>query len=96
LKEIEQYSPRVNGLVEGTNRILLGTLKRLCVPDLGEEGWRKIEKWEHLPANWPDHIDNATFLLNNRILRALNHTPNELFFGIVINPTETGVEAASD
>jgi hypothetical protein len=67
----------------------------LCAPDLGEEGWRKIEKWEHLPANWPDHFNNTIFLLNNRILRALDHTPNELFFGMVINTTETGVEAAS-
>jgi cell division GTPase FtsZ len=80
--------------VEGTNRILLGILKWLCAPDLGEEGWKKIEKWEHLPNNWPDHFDNAIFLLNNRILRALDHTPNELFFAMVINTAETGVEAA--
>jgi hypothetical protein len=67
----------------------------LCAPDLGEEGWKKIEDWEHLPANWPDHFDNAIFLLNNRILRALDHTPNELFFAMVINTAETGVETAS-
>jgi transposase InsO family protein len=35
---VAKYSPWVNGLVEGTNRILLGILKRLCAPDLGEEG----------------------------------------------------------
>jgi hypothetical protein len=74
---------------------LLGILKRLCAPDLGEEGWRRIEKWEHLPNNWPDHFDAAIFLLNNCILRALDHTPNELFFAMVINTTETGVEVAS-
>jgi hypothetical protein len=34
--------------------------------------------------------------LNNRILRALDHTPNELFFAMVINTAETGVEAASN
>jgi transposase InsO family protein len=89
---VAKYSPWVNGLVEGTNRILLGILKRMCAPDLGEEGWKKIEKWEHLPANWPDHFDAAIFLLNNRILRALDHTPNELFYGMVINMTVTGVE----
>jgi hypothetical protein len=93
---VAKYSPWVDGLVEGTNRILLGILKRLCAPDLGEEGWKKIEKWEHLPNNWPDHFDNAIFLLNNRILRALDHTPNELFFAMVINTAETGVEAASN
>jgi hypothetical protein len=67
----------------------------MCAPDLGEEGWKKIEKWEHLPANWPDHFDATIFLLNNCILRALDHTPNELFYGMVINTTATGVEAAS-
>jgi hypothetical protein len=92
---VAKYSPWVNGLVEGTNKILLGILKRMCAPNLGEEGWKRIEKWEHLPANWPDHFDNAIFLLNNRILRALDHTPNELFLGMVINTTETGVETAS-
>jgi hypothetical protein len=92
---VAKYSPWVNGLVEGTNKILLGILKRLCLLDLGEEGWRKIEKWEHLPNNWPDHFNTVIFLLNNRILRALDHTPNELFFAMVINTVETGVEAAS-
>jgi hypothetical protein len=92
---VAKYSPWVNGLVEGTNWILLGILKRLCAPDLEEEGWKTIKKWEHLPANWPDHFDNVIFLLNNRILRALDHTPNELFFAMVINTSKTGVETAS-
>jgi len=92
---VAKYSPWVNGLVEGTNRILLAILKRLCAPNLGEEGWKTIETWDDLPANWPDHFDNAIFILNNRILRALDHTLNELFFGMVINTTETGIEAAS-
>jgi hypothetical protein len=35
---VAKYSPWVNGLVEGTNRILLGILKCMCAPDLGEEG----------------------------------------------------------
>jgi transposase InsO family protein len=37
------YSPWVNGLVEGTNKILLHIMKRLCAPELGEDnstdGW---------------------------------------------------------
>jgi hypothetical protein len=92
---VAKYSPWVNGLVEGNNRILQAILKTLCAPDLGEEGWKKIETWEDLPVNWPDHFDNTIFILNNRILRALDHTPNEMFFGMVINTTETGVEEAS-
>jgi hypothetical protein len=67
----------------------------MCAPDLGEEGWKKMEKWEDLPVNWPEHFDNTVFLLNNRILRALDHTPNELFFGMVINTAATGIETAA-
>jgi hypothetical protein len=37
------YSPWVNGLVEGSNKILLHILKRLCALEVGEqdntEGW---------------------------------------------------------
>jgi hypothetical protein len=33
------YSPWVNGLVEGTNKILLHVLKQLCAPDLREENY---------------------------------------------------------
>jgi transposase InsO family protein len=92
---VTKYSPWVNGLIEGTNRILLAILKRMCAPDLGEEWWKMIEKWEDLPANWPEHFDNTIFLLNNRILRALDHTPNKLFFGMVINTTATGMDTAA-
>jgi hypothetical protein len=92
---VAKYSPWVNGLVEGTNRILLEILKRMCALDLGEEGWKMMEKWEDLPANWPEHFDNTIFLLNNHILRALDHTPNKLFFGMVINTTATGMETAA-
>lgn len=91
---VARYSPWVNGLVEGTNKILLEILKRLCAPDLGEERWRKIESLEQLPPNWPDYFDQAIYILNNRILRALDHTPNELFFSRVINTTITDVEKA--
>jgi hypothetical protein len=31
------YSPWVNGLVEGTTKILLHALKRLCAPEVGEQ-----------------------------------------------------------
>lgn len=37
LHTIAAYSPWVNGLVEGTNKLLLHVLKRLCAPDLGED-----------------------------------------------------------
>ncbi|KAK0207422.1 hypothetical protein IW262DRAFT_1282115 [Armillaria fumosa] len=36
---VATYSPWVNGLVEGSNKILLVILAQLCTLDLGEEGW---------------------------------------------------------
>ena len=34
---VPTYSPWINRLVEGTNKILLHVLKRLCAPNLGED-----------------------------------------------------------
>jgi hypothetical protein len=65
---ITKYSLWVNRLIKGTNWILLVILKRMCAPDLGEEGCKTIEKWGDLPANWPEHFDNTIFLLDNHIL----------------------------
>ena len=42
------YSPWVNGLVEGTNKLLLYVLTRLCAPKLGEDGWKSMEQ-EQIP-----------------------------------------------
>ena len=39
---VSAYSPWVNGLVEGTNKLFLHVLKRLCVPDLDDEGAEKV------------------------------------------------------
>jgi hypothetical protein len=39
------YSPWVNRLVEGANKILLHVLKPLCAPDVGEQdGTEELEK----------------------------------------------------
>lgn len=62
---VPKYSPQVNSLIEGMNKILLEVLKRLCAPDLGEEGWRKIETWEHLLKSWLEHFNHTIFILNN-------------------------------
>ena len=37
---VAAYSPWINGLVEGTNKILLYILAHLCAPDIGEDGWK--------------------------------------------------------
>ena len=53
---VAAYSPWVNGLVEGMNKLLLYILAWLCAPELGEDGWNS-SKWEDLPRTWTDHFD---------------------------------------
>ena len=79
------YSPWVNGLLEGTNAILLNRLKRMCAPDLGEDDYASME----VPGNWPDHLEAAVRCINNRILPNLKYSPNELLLGLVINTNAT-------
>jgi hypothetical protein len=79
------YSPWVNGLLEGTNAILLNRLKRMCAPDLGEDEYEAMA----LPDNWPEHLEAAIRYLNNRILPYLKYSPNELLLGLVINTKPT-------
>ncbi|KAG6858447.1 hypothetical protein C0991_002708, partial [Blastosporella zonata] len=78
---VSAYSPWVNGLVEGTNKLLLHVLKRLCAPNLSEDNYDKID-WESLPTNWPTHFDHAISILNRRLLPALKFTPKELLLGL--------------
>jgi hypothetical protein len=79
------YSPWVNGLLEGTNAILLNRLKRMCAPDLGED----TDVDTAIPVNWPDHLEAAIRSINNRILPNLKYSPNELLLGLVINTKPT-------
>jgi hypothetical protein len=85
------YSPWVNGLLEGTNSILLNRLKRMCAPNLGEDEYDAMD----LPYNWPDHLEAAVRYINNRILPNLKYSPNELMLGLVINTKPTPTEQAS-
>ena len=79
------YSPWVNGLLEGTNAILLNRLKRMCAPDLGENDYAAMD----IPSNWPDHLEAAVRCINNRILPNLKYSPNELLLGLVVNTNPT-------
>ena len=85
---IAAYSPWINGLVEGTNKLLLHVLKCLCAPDLGEDT-AVDEDWEKLPKTWPDHLDDAVHALNSHLLPALKYTPKELLLGLVIDTKRT-------
>ncbi|KAG6814768.1 hypothetical protein H0H87_007474 [Tephrocybe sp. NHM501043] len=76
------------------NRKLLGRLKRLCVPDLGEDEYEKMGK-DDIPANWPDHFDDALEYLNKHILPHLKFTLNELLLSLVINTACTPKSMAS-
>lgn len=91
---VAAYSPWINGLVEGMNGKLLGILRRLCAPDLGEDALEGIVQ-EALPRNWPDHLENAVEILNNRILPSLHFSPNELLLGLIVNTRETPVEISA-
>ena len=82
------YSPWVNGLLEGTNAILLNRLKRLCAPDLGEDEPADCD----VPSNWPDHLEAAVRCINNRILPNLKYSPNELLLGTIVNTKHTAPE----
>jgi hypothetical protein len=81
---VAAYSPWINGLVEGTNKILLYVLARLCAPEVGEDGWQATD-WANLPKTWPDHFDEAIQILNWRILPALKFSPKELLLSLVVN-----------
>jgi hypothetical protein len=86
------YSPWVNGLLEGTNAILLNRLKRMCAPDLGEDEYANTG----VPTDWPEHLDAAVRCLNSRILPNLKYSPNELLLGIVVNTKATPTDEASE
>jgi hypothetical protein len=85
---VAAYSPWINRLVEGTNKILLHVLKHLCALNLGEDDYEAIS-WDTLPNSWPKHLDEAVIVLNYRILPALKFSPKELLLGQVINTPHT-------
>ena len=85
---VAAYSPWINGLVEGTNKLLLHILKRLCGPNLGEDDATE-DNWELLPKTWPDHLDDTVRALNSCLLPSLKFTPKELLLGLVIDTKHT-------
>lgn len=91
LHTVAAYSPWINGLVEGTNKLLIHILKRWCAPDLNEEELSASA----VPKQWPDHFDRAIEALNSRVLPALKHSPKELLFGIPINTPATPAAVAA-
>jgi hypothetical protein len=88
LHTVAAYSPWVNRLVEGTNKLLLHFLKHVCAPELGEDNIIP-GSWDKLPNSGPDHLDAAIHALNNRLLPALKFSPKELLLGLIVNTPPT-------
>lgn len=86
---VAAYAPWLNGLLEGSNGIVLNALKRVCAPGLGEDDYARMEK-EDIPNNWPDHLDEVINNLNNCILPSLKYSPNELLLGLRVNSDPIG------
>jgi len=84
LHVVAAYAPWINGLLKGSNGILLNALKRLCAPGLGEDDYDRMTI-DDLPSNWPKYLDVAIKHLNDRILPSLKFSPNELLLGLVVN-----------
>jgi hypothetical protein len=85
---VAAYSPWLNGLLEGSNGILLNALKRLCAPGLSEDEYERMTI-KDIPSNWPDHLDAAIKHLNDRILPSIKYSPNELLLGLIVNTRRT-------
>lgn len=85
---IAAYTPWINGLVENANGKLLGRLKHLCSPNLGEDNYEHV-KPESITKAWPDHFDAAICQLNEHIIPSLKFSPKELLLGFVINTIRT-------
>jgi hypothetical protein len=80
--------------VEGTNKILLYVLARLCAPEVGEDGWQTMN-WAELPKKWPDYFDEAIQILNWQILPALKFSPKELLLSLIVNTNPTPLKMSS-
>jgi transposase InsO family protein len=85
---VAAYAPWINGLVENANGKLLGRLKHLCSPGLGEDNYEHV-KPESIAKAWPDHFDAAIRQLNERIVPSLQFSPKELLLGFVVNTAHT-------
>lgn len=94
LHTIAAYSPWINGLIEGMNKLLLHILKRLCTPALGEDNVKEAS-WNKLPASWPDHLDEAVYVLNHRLLPALKFSPKELLLGLIVSTPPMPLEEST-
>ncbi|QRW06987.1 Retrovirus-related Pol polyprotein from transposon opus [Ceratobasidium sp. AG-Ba] len=75
------YAPWANGLAEGSIKLVIGRLKRLCTPTVGESPEEDADA-STTPASWPKHLATAVSQLNDRALASLGgYSPRELLTG---------------
>ncbi|QRV78793.1 Retrovirus-related Pol polyprotein from transposon opus [Ceratobasidium sp. AG-Ba] len=75
------YAPWANGLAEGSIKLVIGRLKRLCTPTVGESPEEDADALT-TPAAWPKHLSTAVSQLNDRALSSLGgYSPRELLTG---------------
>jgi hypothetical protein len=89
---VAAYSLWVNGLVEGTNKLLLHILKKLYTPNMEEDREQQETSWDKLPVTWLDHLDDVVHALNHHEILALKFSPKELLLGLMANTLRTLVE----
>ena len=77
-----------NGLIKGTNKLLLYVLVRLCAPEVWEDRWQAAT-WDKLSMTWLYCFDKAICILNWWILPALKFCPKEILLGLVVNMSKT-------
>lgn len=91
---VAAYAPWVNGLVENVNGKLLGCLKQLCSPGLGEDEYHEV-KQEEIAKMWPDQFDAAVEQLNECIIPTFQFSPKELLLGLVVNTACTPADTVT-
>ena len=91
---VAAYSPWINGLVEGTNKLFLHVLKRLCAPNLDDEGIERMQT-DNIPKHWPEYFEETIRILNWRLLPTLKFSPKELMLGLVVNTKPADLDTAT-
>ena len=91
----KKWGTETHVVPEGTNKLLLHILKRLCAPNLNDKETEQT-KTEDIPKTWPDHFNEAIRMLNGRLLPALKFSLKELLLGLVVNTKPTNIEVATE
>ncbi|KAG9120231.1 hypothetical protein FRC07_004357 [Ceratobasidium sp. 392] len=75
------YAPWANGLAEGSIKLIIGRLKHLCTPTVGESPDEDTDA-STTPAAWPKHLATAVSQLNDCALPSLGgYLPRKLLTG---------------